>query len=113
MAIDSKCRIIRKLGATSPEFEWRWLLHTRRVPALAAGQDAPSVPCAGIGDPDSTVLLCPWCARNLCHRKPRLPARVLANDMWGGRELPQYQKLRVLPATCCWDKVVRFTEKLS
>ena len=34
----------------------------------------------------------------LCHRKPSLPQRALANDLWGGQEHPLYQKLRSLPA---------------
>ena len=87
--------------------EWRWLLHTRRVPVLAVSQQEElavsqqeTLPkSAGIGDPDSTVLLCRWCAKKLCHRKPTLPQRALANDLWGGRELVPYQKLRSLPAT--------------
>ena len=87
--------------------EWRWLLHTRRVPVLAVSQQEElavsqqeTLPkSAGIGDPDSTVLLRRWCAKNLCHRKPTLPQRALANDLWGGRELVPYQKLRSLPAT--------------
>ena len=79
--------------------EYRWLLHSRRVPVLAESTSEVELPhCAGVGDPDRTVLLCPWCARNVCHRKPTLPPRALANDMWGGREHPLYQRLRTLPA---------------
>ena len=82
--------------------EYRWLLHSRRVPVLSeaiSGESGGDLPrCSGVGDPDRTVLLCPWCARNLCHRKPTLPPRALANDMWGGREHPLYQRLRTLPA---------------
>ena len=55
-------------------------------------------PCAGIGDSNGTVFLCRWCCHSLCHRKPTLPKRALANDLWGGREHPLYQKLRDLPA---------------
>ena len=138
---------LEELHASSvqhPEFpEFRWLLHTHRVPvkkesvaavarmegsavareegiapeveevaAVARAESsavareeaaAPEVEdmrprCAGIGAVDATVLLCEWCARNLCHRKPTLPKRALANDMWGGREHPAFQKLRCLPA---------------
>ena len=99
--------------------EFRWLLHTRRVPvqdvaatahvadngsatARASVETVPDAearpPCAGVGDPDATVLLCRWCAKNVCHRKPTLPQRALANDLWGGREQPLFQKLRNLPA---------------
>ena len=99
--------------------EFRWLLRTRRVPvqevastanvdgngsatARASVETVPDAearpPCAGIGDPDATVLLCRWCAKNICHRKPTLPQRALANDLWGGREHPLFQKLRNLPA---------------
>ena len=96
----------RELHASSVQHplhpEYRWLLHSRRVPVLAeasSGQVGGDLPrCAGVGDPDRTVLLCPWCARNLCHRKPTLPPRSLANDMWGGREHPLYQRLRTFPA---------------
>ena len=125
---------LEELHASSiqhPDFpEYRWLLHTHRVPveqevgaavareegvapemeevAAVARAEGPAVAreevqemrprCAGIGDVDATVLLCEWCARNLCHRKPTLPKRALANDMWGGREHPAFQKLRCLPA---------------
>ena len=96
----------RELRASSVQHplhpEYRWLLHSRRVPVLAeasSGQVGGDLPrCAGVGDPDRTVLLCPWCARNLCHRKPTLPPRSSANDMWGGREHPLYQRLRTFPA---------------
>ena len=114
---------VEELHASSvqhPEHSgFRWLLHTRRVPvkevtstgnlddnasaiARASTETLPEAdarpPCAGIGDPDATVLLCRWCAKNVCHRKPTLPQRALANDLWGGREHPLFQKLRNLPA---------------
>ena len=88
----------------------RWLLHTRRVPvqeeadsagagsgsSAAETEDCAVVqeqgagvaedvrpPCAGVGDANATVVLCRWCAQSLCHHKPALPKRALANDMWG------------------------------
>ena len=74
----------------------------RRVPVLSeaiSGESGGDLPrCSGVGDPDRTVLLYPWCAPNLRHRKPTLPLRALANHMWGGREHPLYRQLRALPA---------------
>ena len=86
--------------------EYRWLLHSRRVPVLSeaiSGESGGDLPrCSGVGDPDRTVLLCPWCARSLCHRKPTLPPRALANDMWGGLCINGCGLCQ--PQKCCWVK---------
>ena len=94
-----------------PRFpNYRWLLHTKRVPVLtretedvAEPQDGPSLDTAserarvmyrnaGIGDPDQTCWLCKDCRNSLCHETSiRMPGPALANYMWGGREQPLYQ----------------------
>ena len=91
---------------------YRWLLHTRRVPVLtratedvAESQAEPSLDAAaeharlayttaGIGDPDQTCWLCRECRDALCHSTQiNMPGPALANHMWGGREHPLYQGL--------------------
>ena len=91
--------------------EWRWLLHTRRVPVLAAkpssataqqaasgsgvsqlaastsgaAQPADALPaCAGVGDPDAYVWVCWDCLSDLCAKKPKMPLNGLTNDNWIG-----------------------------
>ena len=82
-----------------PRFpNYRWLLHTKRVPVLtretedvAEPQDGPSLDTAserarvmyrnaGIGDPDQTCWLCKDCRNSLCHETSiRMPGPALAN----------------------------------
>jgi hypothetical protein len=83
--------------------EYRWLLHTRRVPVLghaedATGADAQTHKCADIGDKDASAFICERCSQNLCKAKPTIPKRALASRMWGGREHPARQLTRDLPA---------------
>ena len=73
--------------------EWRWLLHTRRVPVLSHA-DVAQLGVAGIGDPDELVWSCWNCLQDLCAEKPRVPLDALVNDNWVGRE-----KLNVRNAT--------------
>jgi len=88
--------------------EWRWLLHTRRVPVVPhadvaqlgvalASTDEPA--CAGIGDPDGLVWSCWDCLQDLCARKPRIPLDALVNDNWVGREKPNVSKATVATKT--------------
>ena len=67
--------------------EYRWLLHTRRVPMASAG----------VGDERESVWMCWDCRGCLCSPRPTFPKYALANDRWGGREHPLYQNLT--PAT--------------
>ena len=78
---------LKELHASSVEHpehpEWRWLLHTRRVPLLSesrqghvslvnnAPQGRPS--CAGVGDPDGVVWVCWDCLLSLAQKKPHMP----------------------------------------
>jgi hypothetical protein len=82
---------------------FRWLLHTRRVPTsepLSADSTSEPVadchpfPCAGVGIAASTVWCCSDCRNALCRKKSiRMPPLALANLMWLGREHPLYQNL--------------------
>ena len=77
--------------------EYRWLLHTRRVPTeLTASEPVdPSLPrCAGVGVEESTVWVCKQCRDSLCVRHSiGMPGPALANLMWAGREHPDFQDL--------------------
>ena len=100
---------LEELHASSvqhPDFlEYRWLLHTKRVPMLAREEadklrleskvDARELPVtAGVGDPNKCCWLCRDCRNSLCHEKDvRMPGPALANYMWGGREHPLFQDL--------------------
>jgi hypothetical protein len=88
--------------------DWRWLLHTRRVPVLPhadvaqlgvalASTDEPA--CAGIGDSDGLVWSCWDCLQDLCAKKPRIPVNALVNDNWVGREKPNVRKATVATKT--------------
>ena len=82
---------------------WRWLLHVRRVPVVAASTgaihpgacssslqpgDDDRPPCAGIGDPAGLVWTCWDCLRDIAAKKPIMPLNACANDNWIGRERP-------------------------
>ena len=120
---------LEELHASSvqhPRFShMRWLLHTRRVPVVAAAAeddaDTKSAAeheaseqagarlnsaaehakprCAGVGDLDKTAWLCHECAAHLCCASPTMPPRALANWNWGGREQPTYQNLNMSTRT--------------
>ena len=92
--------------------DWRWLLHSRRVPVEAAtdpSHDKP--PCAGVGDADGLIWACWGCLTDLCAKKPKMPLDALANDNWGGRERPHVRKAskatKMLASIgrCCWKQV--------
>ena len=88
--------------------EYRYLLHTRRVPTMqTSGRDGAAEPvqkadvggqalprCAGVGVEESVVWICRECRDALCVKvSPSMPGPALANLMWGGREHPEYQDL--------------------
>ena len=65
--------------------EWRWLLHTRRVPVCAADEEV-EVPrgcssasrqqrprCAGVGDAEQSVWMCRTCLGDSGRARPRMP----------------------------------------
>ena len=99
--------------------EWRWLLHTRRIPVLeAADVSAGSVdpraecrPCAGIGDPTGIVWACWPCLLDLCSKRPKIPLNALVNDNWIGREWVTVREATVAAKTllslgrACWKQV--------
>ena len=83
--------------------EWRWLLHSRRVPCIASDVTSsvaqPAVvttsaaqladsrpPCAGIGDENWHVWSCWDCLMDVVAKKPKMPVNACANDNWLGRE---------------------------
>ena len=110
---------------------FRWLLHTRRVPVLptlpaasdsgvaqpadatsGAAQPAASVPvCAGVGDPEAYVWACWDCLNDLCAKKPKMPLNGLTNDNWIGREKVHVReaskatKMLASLGRCCWKQV--------
>ena len=110
---------------------FRWLLHTRRVPVLprppaasdsgvsqladatsGAAQPVGNVPvCAGVGDPDAYVWACWDCLNDLCAKKPKLPLNGLTNDNWIGREKVHVReaskatKMLASLGRCCWKQV--------
>ena len=101
--------------------EWRWLLHSCRVPIIeasgpssgatqpAATEDLP--PCAGVGDPDRFVWACWGCMSSLCLKKPLMPLDACVNDNWIGRkrqrvrEASEGTKMLSSLARCCWKQV--------
>ena len=95
--------------------EWRWLLHTRRVPMLntqAISSTTDSLPaCAGVGDPDAHVWVCWDCLSDVCAKKPALPLNGLTNDNWIGREKPYVRaasralKMLASIGRCCWKQI--------
>ena len=102
--------------------EWRWLLHSRRVPVEAAaeaplGTGGASQPaddrprCAGVGDADGLVWACWECVNDLCGRKPKMPLNALVNDNWIGRERAHVRgaskatKMLASLGRCCWKQV--------
>ena len=103
--------------------EWRWLLHTRRVPVLpdadvsqlgasVVGEKFATLPkCAGIGDPAGIVWTCWPCLVDLCCKKPRLPVDGLVNDNWIGREWVTVRETTEATRTLlslgrpCWKQV--------
>ena len=100
--------------------EWRWLLHSRRVPVQAiateedigAAQPADSRPrCAGIGDANCHVWSCWDCLMDIVAKKPKMPVNACANDNWIGRERvivreasTATKRLAAL-GRCCWQQV--------
>ena len=68
--------------------EWRWLLHSRRVPVQASANDeASSVAddrprCAGIGDENCHVWSCWDCLMDVAAQNPKMPVNACANDNW-------------------------------
>ena len=52
--------------------EWRWLLHSRRVPVLPGASDPADTrpPCAGVGDKHGVVLTCWECLVDLGAKNP-------------------------------------------
>ena len=100
--------------------EWRWLLHSRRVPVarsdaiqLARNPDTTDIrpPCAGIGDEHSVVLTCWDCLVDIGAKNPKLPIHACANDNWLGRErlhvreASQATKMLASLGRCCWKQV--------
>ena len=106
--------------------EWRWLLHTRRVPVLqdadasqlgvpvTGGPDPPAEhlpPSAGIGDPTAIVWACWPCLIDLCSKRPLIPLNALVNDNWIGREWFAIREATVACKTllslgrACWKQV--------
>ena len=114
--------------------EWRWLLHSRRVPVEApaeatvgtcgasqpaddrpqcgASQPADDRPlCAGVGDADGLVWACWDCVQDLCAKKPRKPLNALVNDNWIGRERVHVRgaskatQMLASLGRCCWKQV--------
>ena len=85
--------------------QYRWLLHSRRVPKLeqspedetrsvASKSTHPSgFRCAGIGDAEQRAYICKVCRNALCRENPVMPWCALANLFWGGREHLDYQGL--------------------
>ena len=75
--------------------EWRWLLHSRRVPVQAIASDEDSSVaqpaddrprCAGIGDENCHVWSCWDCLMDVAAQNPKMPVNACANDNWIGRE---------------------------
>ena len=102
--------------------EWRWLLHSRRVPVEApaeaaggsCGASPPAEgrpPCAGVGDVNALVWACWECLSDLCATKPKMPLNALANDNWIGREAVHVRgaskatKMLASIGRCCWKQV--------
>ena len=100
--------------------EWRWLLHTRRVP-LVENADVTQLgvqdstgdrpPCAGIGDPTGIVWACWDCLQDVCSKRPMIPLNACANDNWIGRERTNVRAATVATKTllslgrACWKQV--------
>ena len=106
--------------------EWRWLLHSRRVPltrrvgttrghaallpvAQATRQERSA--CAGVGDPAYAVWTCWDCLASLGAQQPRMPLNGLTNDNWIGREKVHVRdatpatKMLSSIARCCFKQV--------
>ena len=128
------CEQLHASSVQHPEHpEWRWLLHSRRVPVVAppaattgssgASQPAPDrpggasqpaeerPPCAGVGDANALVWVCWECLTDLCAKKPKMPLNALVNDNWIGRELMHVRgaskatKMLASLGRCCWKQV--------
>ena len=100
--------------------DWRWLLHSRRVPVLphedsaAAGASQPvdpHPPCAGIGDKETHMFACWPCLVDIASRKPVMPLNACINDNWIGRERIHVRdasmatKMLASLGRCCWKQV--------
>ena len=93
--------------------DWRWLLHSRRVPVIAGARDPADTrpPCAGTGDEHGVVLTCWECLVDVGAKKPKMPAHACANDNWLGRErrhvreASQATKMLASLGRCCWKQV--------
>ena len=104
--------------------EWRWLLHTRRVPihentrqgnaplrdsTVANAEQRP--PCAGVGDAGGFVWACWGCLSCVADKNPRMPLNALVNDNWLGREKKHVREASVATkmlaslARCCYRQV--------
>ena len=80
--------------------EFRWLLHTRRIPLQASCSDSVATEhglpkCAGVGIKDRPLWLCRACTTSLCRPQPVMPFFALANWNWGGRLHPLYYNLSI------------------
>jgi hypothetical protein len=95
--------------------QWRWLLHSRRVPVKSSGASLPGTdtrpPCAGIGDEFGIVFCCWDCLVDIAARKPKMPLNACANDNWIGRErrhvreASQATKMLASLGRCCWKQL--------
>ena len=100
--------------------EWRWLLHSRRVPVQAvASEEASNVAqladdrprCTGIGDEDCHVWSCWDCLMDVVAQKPKMPVNACANDNWIGRERVNVREASAATKAlaslgrCCWKQV--------
>ncbi len=128
------CEQLHASSVQHPEHpEWRWLLHSRRVPVVAppeatagtCGASQPAAdrsggasqpaderpPCAGVGDANALVWVCWDCLNDLCAKKPKMPLNALVNDNWIGRELmlvrnaSKATKMLAPLGRCCWKQV--------
>ena len=70
--------------------------------------------CAGVGDIDAMVWMCPQCVSCLCRpaKDINMPPLALANGNWLGREHPLYQGLNLgtkkllSRGRACWHKLI-------
>lgn len=67
----------------------KWLLHTRRI----CMQDGSQTDCAGIADAEKPCLVCKSCLHAISKKKPSMPKFSLCNDLWIGRQHPDFQCL--------------------
>ena len=80
--------------------QYRWLLHTRRVPVerdlpSAAATDHNLPKCVGVGIAGRPSWLCRGCMTAFCRPEPGHAILRLANWSWDGRRHPQYYNLNI------------------